>query len=94
MVAFDRSLVEEAKAIVAAALLEGPIMDLTRGVPCPTCAEEEGFARLSDAEVNHIGKEATSKVFRLLWLRDNEPENYRTKLGRSARADSDSRLGA
>jgi hypothetical protein len=80
MVAFDKELVGEAAAIAKRAVLEGPLQTLTRGVPCPTCAGEQGFARLTDAEVGSITKHATSTVFRLLWLRENEPDRYRREL--------------
>jgi hypothetical protein len=87
MVTFDKQLVEEAKGIVAIALLNGPLMGSSRGARCPVCSDEDGFAKLSDAEVKAIAKEATSRVFRLLWLRDNEPERYQRELERGSRGE-------
>ncbi len=84
MVVFDKELVEEAKGIVAASMLE-PLKALTRGIPCPSCARDDGFARLADGDVKTIAKEAVSSVFKLLWLRANEPESYQREL-RSGRA--------
>ena len=84
MVTFDKDLVEEAKRIVSRAVLEGPLKDLTRGVPCPACSGDDGFARLTDEEVQRIGKHAVSRLFRLLWLRDNDPEGYQREVRRSS----------
>jgi hypothetical protein len=80
MVEFDAELVREAKAIVAMALRNGPIEDLHAGMACPTCSGEEGYSRITDAEMKTIVKNAVSQVFRLLWLRDKEPEAYQQEI--------------
>lgn len=86
VVVFDKELVAEAEGIVTVVLLNGPLKGLTRGVPCPSCSEEEGFARLTDVELRAIAREAVSKLFRLLWLRDNESESYQRELRRASAA--------
>jgi hypothetical protein len=80
MVEFDAELVREAKAIVALAFRNGPIEDLHAGMDCPRCSGEEGYSRITDAEMKTIMKKAVSQVFRLLWLRDNQPEEYQRQI--------------
>jgi len=82
MVSFDKDLVREAKAIVALAFRNGPIEEMHAGVPCPTCSGETGFSKMSDLEMQQIMKSAVSKVFRLLWQRDNDPEAYQRQIGK------------
>jgi hypothetical protein len=82
MVTFDKELVREAKAIVALALRTGPLEDLHRGVPCPTCLGEYGYSRITNAEMKKIMKAAVSQVFRLLWLRDHDSEGYQREVRR------------
>lgn len=80
MVTFDKELIREAKAIVALAFRNGPIEDIHAGVPCPTCSGEAGFSRITDAEMKMIMKNAVSKVFRLLWQRDHDPEAFQRQI--------------
>jgi hypothetical protein len=79
VVVLDKALVEEAKGIFAASMLER-LNELTRGLPCPSCSGEDGFARLTEGEVKEMTKAAVSKVFKLLWLRENAPESYQPDL--------------
>ncbi|MEK6909183.1 MAG: hypothetical protein AABX23_03985 [Nanoarchaeota archaeon] len=90
MVEFDKELVREAKAIVALAFRNGPIKDLQAGMTCPTCANEEGYSRVTDANMKKIMKNAVSQVFRLLWMRDHDPEGYQREI---RRGDSNSGHG-
>lgn len=80
MVEFDAELVREAKAIVALALKDGPIEDLCLGVACPTCSGDGGYRHLTNVELKAITKAAVSRVFRLLWLRDNDPQEYQRQV--------------
>lgn len=80
MVEFDAELVREAKAIVALAFRNGPIEDLHAGMACPTCSGEEGYSHITDAEMKTVMKNAVSQVFRLLWLRDNQPEEFQRQI--------------
>lgn len=80
MVEFDKELIREARAIVALAVRNGPLQDVHAGVTCPTCSGEEGYSRITDAEMQKIIKVAVSQVFRLLWLRDNDPEGYQREI--------------
>lgn len=82
MVQFDKELVREAKAIVALAVRVGPIDELHRGMACPACSGEEGYSRITHAEMKKIMKAAVSKVFKMLWLRDHEPESYQREIRR------------
>jgi hypothetical protein len=84
MVSFDKDLVREAKAIVALAFRNGPIEDIYSGVPCPMCSGDGSFSRITDAEMKTIMKSAVSKVFRLLWQRDNDREAYQRQISNGA----------
>jgi hypothetical protein len=75
-IAFDPALAREAKAIVALAFRNGPIEDLHAGVPCPTCAQDDRYSRLSNAELKVVMKNAVNHVYRLLWQRTHDHQAY------------------
>lgn len=84
MVEFDNELVREAKAIVALAFRNGPIEDVHAGMICPTCSGDEGYSHITDPEMKKIMKAAVSQVFRMLWLRDHDPEGYQREIRRGS----------
>ena len=83
MVDFDKELVREAKAIVALAFRNGPMEDLHAGMTCPTCAGDDGYSHINDAEMKTIMKAAVSQVFRLLSLRDKDHVAYQQEIRRA-----------
>jgi hypothetical protein len=71
-----RQTVQEAKAIVALAIRNGPIEDLHAGRSCPTCHGELGYSRLSQEDIRQIMKSAVNCVYRLLVLRGSDHDKY------------------
>jgi len=55
-------LAEEAKAIVALAIRNGPIEDL--------------HSCISQAEMKHIVKSAVDRVYSMLWFKERKPKRY------------------
>lgn len=72
----QRDLVREAKALVVLAFRNGPIEDLHAGRPCPTCADNRAYARISQDEMKVIMKNAVNHVYRLLRMKVDDPEGY------------------
>ena len=72
----DQELAREAKAIVALAFRNGPIEDLHAGTPCPACIGLPGVSRITDDEMKLIMKNAVNTVFKLLKLRNSDPDAY------------------
>jgi len=81
----DKARAVEAKAIVVQAFRNGPIEDLHAGKVCPVCNEDPSFSRISDAEMKAIMKAAVTQVYKLLWLRDHDIEDYAQKLAYARR---------
>jgi hypothetical protein len=75
-----RRIAREAKAIVALAFRNGPIEQIHAGQPCPTCAGHPGFSRITDDEMKMIVKNAVDHVYALLVLKEENPEEYETKV--------------
>ena len=75
-----REIAREAKAIVALAFRNGPIEDLHAGRPCPMCAGQDGFSRITDDEMKLLMKHAVDHVYHLLLLREEDPVEYETKI--------------
>ena len=75
-----REIAREAKAIVALAFRNGPIEDLHAGRPCPTCTGQDGFSRITGAEMKLIMKHAVDHVYHLLLLREEDPMEYESKI--------------
>ncbi len=78
--ALDPELAEEARGIVALAFRNGPIEDVHAGIECPTCAGKPEYSHITQAEMKNIMKQAVDTVYRLLWLKQNDPEKYEATL--------------
>ena len=74
----DAHLATEAKSIVALAFRNGPIEDVHAGTTCPTCAGKKKYSHITDSEMKRIMKKAVDTVFTLMWLKEHEPEAYRS----------------
>lgn len=71
---FDRR--DEANAIIAMAVRNGPIENLHAG-KYSSLLEDDTLSRLTDAEIKTIMIYATRTVAMMLWLRDEAPDIYR-----------------
>jgi len=76
----DPDLAAEAKSIVALAFRNGPIEDIHAGEDCPTCSGKSEYSHVTQTEMKKIMKKAVDVVYNLLWLKQNDPEKYETKL--------------
>ena len=76
----DPELAAEAKSVVAVAFRNGPIEDVHAGKECPTCAGKSEYSHITQAEMKNIMKQAVDKVYKLLWLKLNDPEKYTATL--------------
>src|SRR5260370_37259735 len=72
----DLKLAAEAKSMVALAFRNGPIEDVHAGKECPTCAGKSEYSHITQAEMKNIMKQAVDTVYKLLWLKHNDPEKY------------------
>jgi len=81
----DPELALEAKALVVLAFRNGPIEDLHAGKACPVCSGKAEVSHISDDEMKQMMKSAVNTLYRLLWLREYDPESYAEQLayGRS-----------
>ncbi len=77
-------LAREAKAFVALAFRNGPIENIHAGYPCPTCANEHGYSRISDSEMKVIMKSAVNRMYTLLRLKATDPTGFENLLAFSA----------
>lgn len=73
---FDPELAAEAKSIVALAFRNGPIEDVHAGKECPLCAGKPEYSHITQDEMRNIMKQAVDTVYRLLCLKQNDPEKY------------------
>ncbi len=76
----DPELAAEAKCIVVLAFCNGPIEDVHAGKECPTCAGNPEYSHITQAEMKNIMKKAVDSVYKLLWLRQNDPKKYEATL--------------
>ena len=76
----DQELATEAKSLVALAFRNGPIEDVHAGKECPTCAGKSEYSHITQAEMKNIMKQAVDTVYKLLWLKQNDPEKYEATL--------------
>jgi len=76
----DSKLAAEAKSLVALAFRNGPIEDVHAGRECPTCAGKPEYARITDAEMKNIMKNAVDTAYKLLWMKKNDPEKYEASI--------------
>ena len=72
----DQELATEAKSLVALAFRNGPIEDVHAGIECPTCAGKSEYSHITQAEMKNIMKNAVDTVYKLLWMKKNDPERY------------------
>ena len=72
----DPELAAEAKSIVGLAFRNGPIEDVHAGKECPTCAGKSEYSHITQAEMKNIMKRAVDTVYKLLSLKQNDPEKY------------------
>jgi hypothetical protein len=77
----DPELAAEAKGLVALAFRNGPIEDVHAGKECPTCAGKPEYSRITEAEMKNIIKNAVDTVYKLLWMKTNDPEKYEASIG-------------
>jgi hypothetical protein len=75
-----RQVAREAKAIVALAFRNGPIENIHAGRPCPTCAGQAGYSRITDAEMKGIMRNAVNRLYALLLLKSLDPDRYESKI--------------
>ena len=76
----DLELAGEAKSIVALAFRNGPIEDVHAGRDCPTCSGKSEYSRITQIEMKNIMKKAVDTVYKLLWMKKNDPEKYEATL--------------
>lgn len=72
----DPELAAEAKGLVALAFRNGPIESVHAGNECPTCAGKSDYSHITQAEMKNIMKNAVDTVYKLLWLKKNDPDKY------------------
>jgi len=76
----DPQLAVEAKAVLALAFRNGPIEDVHAGKSCTACAGNPEFSHTTDDEMKSIMKAAVNAMYKLLWAREHDPENYRRQI--------------
>jgi hypothetical protein len=76
----DPRLAAEAKSIVALAFRNGPIEGVHAGKECTACAGKSEYSHITQAEMKNIMKQAVNTVYKLLWLKQNDPEKYEATL--------------
>src|SRR6266581_3157054 len=76
----DPELAAEAKSLAALAFRNGPIEDVRAGKECPTCAGNSEYSHITQAEMKNIMKQAVDMLYKLLWLKQNDPEKYEATL--------------
>jgi len=79
-VRLDPQLAAEAKGIVVLAFRNGPIEDVHTGKECSNCAGKVEYSHITQDEMKNIMKRAVDTVYKLLWLKQNDPENYEKQL--------------
>lgn len=72
----DAVLAREAKSLVALAFRNGPIEDVHAGRECPHCAGKREYSHITEAEMKNIMKNAVDTLYKLLWMKENDPEKY------------------
>jgi hypothetical protein len=75
-ITFDPELATEAKSLVALAFRNGPIEYVHAGKECPVCAGKPEYSHITQDEMRNIMKAAVDTVYKLLWLKQNDPEKY------------------
>ena len=52
----------------------------TQEKSAPRCAGKSEYSHITQAEMKNIMKQAVDTVYKLLWLKQNDPEKYETTL--------------
>lgn len=73
-------MTDEAKALIALVLRNGPIESIHAGKSCPTCYGREEYSHVSNDEIKRIMQYAVSRLHRLLLLRDTGAARYETEI--------------
>src|SRR6516164_25931 len=81
----DPELAAEAKSFVALAFRNGPIEGVHAGTECPNCAGKSEYSHITQDEMKNIIKQAVDTVYKLLWLKQNDPEKYDATLELASR---------
>ena len=76
----DPKLAAEAKSIVALAFRNGPIEKVHAGKECPTCAGKSEYSHITQTEMKNIMTQAVDTVYKLLWLKQNDPEKFEARV--------------
>jgi hypothetical protein len=76
----DPELAAEAKSLVALAFRNGPIEDVHAGKECPTCAGKSEYSHITQSEMKKIMRNAVDTVYKLLWIKENDPEKYEASI--------------
>src|SRR6267143_705223 len=87
-IAFDPELATEAKALVVLAFRNGPIENVHAGKECPVCAGKLEYSHITQDEMKNIMKKAVDTVYKLLWLKQHDPEKYVENIVYGARCTS------
>jgi hypothetical protein len=53
-----------------------PLKTFTLEKSAPTCAGKSEYSHILQAEMKNIMKRAVDTVYKLLWLKQNDPEKY------------------
>ena len=72
----DPGLAQEAKSPVALAFRNGPIEEVHAGRECPHCAGKAEYSHITETEMKNIMKNAVDTLYKLLWMKENDPEEY------------------
>jgi hypothetical protein len=74
------ALAREAKALVALAFRNGPLERVHAGKTCAMCAGKPEFSHITNAEMKEIMKAAVDRVFSLLRLKVENPNEYERQI--------------
>ncbi len=66
--------------MVALSFRNGPIEEMHAGRTCPTCTGHEGYSRITDDEMKSIMKNAVDRLYALLVLKTENPEEYERQI--------------
>jgi hypothetical protein len=71
---------QEAKALVALAIRNGPIENVHAGKACPTCHGNREYSRITQSEMRQIMKTAVDRVYTFLLLKERDQKAYEALL--------------
>jgi len=76
----DPALAQEAKSLVALPFRNGPIEEVHAGRECPHCARKAEYSHITETEMKNMIKNAVDTLYKLLWMRENDPEKYKASM--------------